>query len=91
MSSGRSTCRRNYFDATDSLIFVIDSADKKRILESGSELDQILEASAANHCSICICMLLRGKWAAISSLRYGILIIIRIIIRHACDMSCLAF
>jgi hypothetical protein len=40
-------CRRNYFDSTDALIYVIDSFDRKRIVESGSELDQILEASAA--------------------------------------------
>lgn len=39
---------RNYFDATDSLIYVIDSADRKRILESGSELDLILEEEKMN-------------------------------------------
>lgn len=36
-------CRRNYFDATDALVYVIDSFDRKRIVESGSELDIILE------------------------------------------------
>lgn len=36
-------CRRNYFDATDALVYVIDSADRKRMVESGSELDLILE------------------------------------------------
>jgi hypothetical protein len=38
--------RRNYFDSTDALIYVIDSFDRKRIAESGSELDMILEVSA---------------------------------------------
>jgi len=36
-------CRRNYFDATDALIYVIDSSDRNRILESGTELTEILE------------------------------------------------
>ena len=35
--------RRNYFDATDALIYVIDSSDRNRILESGTELTEILE------------------------------------------------
>ena len=35
--------RRNYFDATDALIYVIDSADRKRIDECGLELGQLLE------------------------------------------------
>lgn len=35
--------RRNYFDATDALIYVIDSADRNRLLESGVELNAILE------------------------------------------------
>ncbi len=39
-------CRRNYFDATDALIYVIDSHDAKRLAESGSELDMILEVRA---------------------------------------------
>ncbi|GFH21502.1 ADP-ribosylation factor-like protein 3, partial [Haematococcus lacustris] len=34
---------RNYFDATDALVYVIDSSDRKRMVESGSELDMILE------------------------------------------------
>jgi ADP-ribosylation factor-like protein 3 len=36
-------CRRNYFDRTDALIFVIDSFDKKRLEEAGAELDMLLE------------------------------------------------
>lgn len=46
-------CRRNYFDSTDALIYVIDSFDRKRIVESGSELDQILEASVLWVASSC--------------------------------------
>ncbi|KAG1672716.1 hypothetical protein FOA52_005194 [Chlamydomonas sp. UWO 241] len=34
---------RNYFDSTDALIYVIDSADKNRLQESGIELSQLLE------------------------------------------------
>ena len=33
----------NYFQGSDALVFVIDSADKKRLIESGSELQKILE------------------------------------------------
>ncbi|KAL7489714.1 hypothetical protein ACHAW6_015399 [Cyclotella cf. meneghiniana] len=42
---GQKTIRpywRNYFDNTDALVFVIDSSDQKRIRETGSELDQLL-------------------------------------------------
>lgn len=34
---------KNYFDQTDALIYVIDSADKKRMEETGVELKQLLE------------------------------------------------
>nr|QXF29023.1 Arl3 [Vischeria sp. CAUP Q 202] len=34
---------RNYFDQTDALIYVIDSADRKRMGETGVELGQLLE------------------------------------------------
>ncbi|EED96017.1 adp-ribosylation factor like protein 3 [Thalassiosira pseudonana CCMP1335] len=33
---------RNYFDHTDAIIYVIDSSDKKRMTETGLELDQLL-------------------------------------------------
>jgi ADP-ribosylation factor-like protein 3 len=33
----------NYFSGTDALIYVIDSADKKRLNESGQELQKLLE------------------------------------------------
>lgn len=36
-------CRRNYFDSTDGIIFVIDSSDRKRLDETGDELAQLLE------------------------------------------------
>jgi hypothetical protein len=39
--------RRNYFESTDGLIYVIDSADRRRIEESGAELAQLLEVSMA--------------------------------------------
>merc|ERR1712100_80098 len=34
---------RNYFDDTDVLIYVIDSADQKRFEETGEELAELLE------------------------------------------------
>jgi ADP-ribosylation factor-like protein 3 len=34
---------RNYFDQTDALIYVIDSADRVRMQETGVELGQLLE------------------------------------------------
>lgn len=34
---------RNYFGETDALIYVIDSADKRRLEESGTELEQLLD------------------------------------------------
>lgn len=34
---------RNYFDSTDAMIYVIDSADRRRMEETGIELQQLLE------------------------------------------------
>lgn len=34
---------RNYFDATDGLVYVIDCADRRRVDECGAELAQLLE------------------------------------------------
>jgi len=34
---------RNYFDNSDALIYVIDSADKRRLEEAGIEMQQLLE------------------------------------------------
>ena len=34
---------RNYFDQTDALVYVIDSADRRRMEETGVELGQLLE------------------------------------------------
>jgi len=34
---------QNYFGSTDALVYVIDSADRKRIEETGQELNQLLE------------------------------------------------
>lgn len=33
---------RNYFEQTDALVYVIDSADRKRLEEGGDELEQLL-------------------------------------------------
>lgn len=43
--------RRNYFDSTDALIYVIDSSDRKRVEEAGLELGQLLEVG----CTTCYC------------------------------------
>merc|ERR1711998_702020 len=43
---GQKTIRpywRNYFDNTDALVYVIDSADRRRLEESGDELTQLLD------------------------------------------------
>ncbi len=40
--------RRNYFDATDALVYVLDSADRARIVESGLELGQLLEVGGGH-------------------------------------------
>lgn len=32
----------NYFNNTDALVYVIDSADTKRVREAGEELDKLL-------------------------------------------------
>jgi len=42
-------CRRNYFESTDALMYVIDSADRKRVDECGMELAQLLEVSGVTH------------------------------------------
>ena len=34
---------RNYYDQTDALIYVIDSADRRRMEETGVELNQLLD------------------------------------------------
>ena len=36
---------RNYFDATDALIYVIDSSDSRRLDETGEELTELLDDS----------------------------------------------
>merc|ERR1711998_608269 len=43
---GQKTIRpywKNYFDNTDALVYVIDSADRRRVEESGDELTQLLD------------------------------------------------
>ena len=44
--TGQKTIRpywRNYFEQTDALVYVIDSADRTRLDETGSELNELLE------------------------------------------------
>ena len=43
--------RRNYFEQTDGMVFVIDSSDRKRLEETGDELARLLEASRCLHSS----------------------------------------
>ena len=38
--------RRNYFDHTDGVVFVIDSSDRKRLQETADELVQLLQVSS---------------------------------------------
>ena len=40
-------CRRNYFDRTDALVYVIDSADRIRLPESSEELHELLQVRIA--------------------------------------------
>merc|ERR1719443_2031378 len=42
---GQKTIRpywRNYFESTDALVYVIDSSDRRRLEESGTELSELL-------------------------------------------------
>ena len=40
---------RNYYDQTDALIYVIDSADRRRMEETGVELQQLLDEERLSH------------------------------------------
>merc|ERR1711998_182744 len=43
---GQKTIRpywRNYFDQTDALVYVIDSSDRRRMQESGQELNELIQ------------------------------------------------
>jgi len=43
---GQKTIRpywRNYFEQTDALVYVIDSSDRRRLAESGGELNELLQ------------------------------------------------
>lgn len=40
---------RNYYDQTDALIYVVDSADKRRMEETGVELQQLLDEEKLSH------------------------------------------
>lgn len=45
---------RNYFDQTDALVYVIDSADRRRVEETGVELGQLLEEEKLGHVPVLI-------------------------------------
>ena len=38
--------RRNYYERADALVYVVDSADRRRVHESGAELAVLLEVDA---------------------------------------------
>jgi len=40
---------RNYYDQTDALVYVVDSADRRRIEETGVELGQLMEEEKLMH------------------------------------------
>lgn len=45
---------RNYYDQTDALIYVIDSADRRRVEETGVELQQLLDEEKLSHVPVLI-------------------------------------
>ena len=48
-TSGQKAIRpywRNYFENTDALVYVVDSSDRKRMDETGEELNALLEEDA---------------------------------------------
>lgn len=47
---------RNYFESTDGLVYVVDCADRRRILECGAELAQLLEVRKRRHNCAVACL-----------------------------------
>lgn len=45
---------RNYYDQTDALIYVIDSADRQRMEEASVELNQLLDEEKLSHVPVLI-------------------------------------
>lgn len=45
---------RNYYDQTDALIYVIDSADRRRIEETAIELQQLLDEEKLSHVPVLV-------------------------------------
>lgn len=45
---------RNYYDQTDALIYVIDSADRRRMEEAGVELQQLLDEEKLSHVPVLV-------------------------------------
>uniref|UniRef100_A0A383VRU4 ADP-ribosylation factor-like protein 3 n=1 Tax=Tetradesmus obliquus TaxID=3088 RepID=A0A383VRU4_TETOB len=58
---------RNYFDSTDALVYVIDSADRKRIDECGVELAQLLEEEKMNGVPVLVLANKQDLLAALSA------------------------
>lgn len=55
--SGQKSIRpywRNYYDQTDALIYVIDSADRRRMEETQIELQQLLDEEKLSHAPLLI-------------------------------------
>lgn len=45
---------KNYYDNTDALVYVIDSADRRRMEETGVELNALLEEESLSGCPVLI-------------------------------------
>ncbi|KAF6256133.1 ARF-like GTPase [Scenedesmus sp. NREL 46B-D3] len=58
---------RNNFDSTDALVYVIDSADRKRIDECGVELAQLLEEEKMNGVPVLVLANKQDLLAALSA------------------------
>ena len=47
---------RNYFESTDGLIWVVDSADKRRLADCKRELHQLLQVRLCVECGVGCCL-----------------------------------
>lgn len=59
---------RNYYDQTDALIYVIDSADRRRMEETGVELQQLLDEERLSHVPL---LVMANKQDLLSALSPG--------------------
>ena len=70
-TSGQKSIRpywRNYYDQTDALIYVIDSADRRRMEETGVELQQLLDEERLSHVPL---LVMANKQDLLSALSPG--------------------